>query len=141
VWSLDPSLKIQNFTFQRCRARKRTAIESDQFKKQLKGKWRGELRALLASDGTTLRPGGLSVPAGSEDLVAIVVRSALKTISVTELDWARDLKIISPVYFARREFKEAVKLNRFRIRTEVKFAKTFSSNSPKLVNWPFNATM
>ncbi len=104
VWSLDPSLRVQGYSFQRCRARSRTAVETDAFKEQLVGMGSRQLRELLSGDGSTLAPGAMSIPPGAEDMAATLVRSALKTISVTRLVWARDLQIIRPLYHSYREF-------------------------------------
>ena len=108
IWSLDPRLRVRDFSFQRCRSRTRSSVETDEFKRQLIGKGPSELRALLTADGKRLAPGRLRVPRGSSDLATTVVRSAIKTIAVTRLAWAEDLEIIRPLYEAYAAFPSAV---------------------------------
>ena len=94
AWSLDPHLRVQGFAFQRCRSRHRGKIDRPEFRNQLAGKSAAELTRLLTDDGTALRPGALAIPAGAEGLAITVVRSALKTLSVTHHAWRPELEKI-----------------------------------------------
>lgn len=110
VWALRPSMHVEGYSFQRCRSRSKTAVETDTFKRQLVGKGFSELRAMLTEDGASLRPGALLVKPGAEDLAATLVRSALKTIAVTRLAWARDLQVIRPLYNVHAAFPETAQV-------------------------------
>lgn len=110
VWSLDPGMHVLDYTFQRCRSRAKTAVETDKFKQQLIGKGFNDLRKMLSEDGKTLRPGALKVAKSAEDLAATLIRSALKTIAVTRLVWSSDLSAIQPLYNAHEAFPETVKV-------------------------------
>lgn len=112
VWSLTPGLQVEDFSFQRCRSRKRTAVETESFKRQLRGKSFSELKRMLTADGTALRPDQLNIQDESAELAATVVRSALKTIAVTRLTWARDLTVITPLYRAHHAFPTGAKVER-----------------------------
>lgn len=97
VWSLSPNLVVKDFEFQRCRARKRSEIEQDSFKRQIVGKDFQQLKAMLSSDGTSLSQGKITVSPDVQELAATVIRSALKTISVTQYTWERELAVIQPL--------------------------------------------
>ena len=107
VWSLTPSLEVKDFAFQRCRSRKRTTIESDEFKRQIIGKDFQQLRMLLTENGNSVAQGQLDVSEEAREMAAIVVRSALKTIAVSRSAWARDLQIIQPLYRVDRAYPNA----------------------------------
>lgn len=109
VWSLTPTLEVADYSFQRCRARNRTAVEDTAFKKQLVGLGFNELRGLLTADGNAVRSGALRIPRGSEQMATTIVRSALKTISVTRLGWAEDLRVIRPLYQVYRAFPDTAR--------------------------------
>jgi len=101
LWALDANLTVIDFRFQRCRNRQRRTLESDAFKRQLRGKTLPQLRALLTPDGQKLKAGtGLEVPAAAADLAIAVLRCGMKTIAVTSEVWpdiVRNLKSQSEV--------------------------------------------
>ncbi len=93
VWYLDLDLRVKDFTFQRCRDRSRKEIESDAFSDLVRGKNFDEIRLLLNEEGTALSEevtGVLSEKASG--LAFTTIRSALKTIAVTDLVWMADVK-------------------------------------------------
>lgn len=92
VWSFDLNLKVTGFQFQRCRDRSRKYFETEAIRSQFLGKGFTELRAMLSRDGTSLSPGDFTVPKDAEALAVTVLRSALKTIAVTEIVWISDLE-------------------------------------------------
>ena len=106
IWSLTPDLVIQDFSFQRCRSRKRTAVETAQFKKQLVGKTFGELRELLDQSGNNLSPNKVEIQEDARTLAASVIRSALKTIAVTQITWKKELDVIQPLFRVNQAFPE-----------------------------------
>jgi hypothetical protein len=94
AWAFDTDLRILDFRFQRCRDPKRSVLESDTFRTQIKGKDYAQLRAALRKDAAVLVSDGFNVPHEAEELAQVVVRSALKTMVVTESVWAKDLRTI-----------------------------------------------
>ncbi len=107
VWSLSPDLTVRNFAFQRCRSRKRTAVETAAFQEQLVGKNFRQLKQLLNADGNSLATGKLQIAEDAQELAVSVVRSALKTIAVTEFAWHRELKVIQPLHQIYTSFPKA----------------------------------
>ena len=94
VWYFDLDLRIRGFRFQRCRDSNRGELESDAFVGQLRGKQFPELRRLLTEDGGDLTGGGLRVSADAAPLAVTCLRSALKTIVVTEEVWAKHIPVL-----------------------------------------------
>ena len=97
AWYFDMNLNVRGFKFQRCRDRYKDEIESERFAGQLRGKGFKELRALLDGSGKPAFKGALSVSKKAEPLAATCLRSALKTIAVTEIVWADHLSEIRQV--------------------------------------------
>lgn len=91
VWSLGLDLTVENFRFQRSRSRMKDEVQNPAFKALLAGKGFDELLRLLTPDGTALAQHHAGLPAEAEALAAIVIRSALKTIIVTQFVWRERL--------------------------------------------------
>ena len=91
AWSLTPDLRVRDFEFQRCRDRKKRFLD-DPFRAQLRGKSRVQLEAYLNEEGTGLKAGGLAVAGGADELAFLAVKSAIKTLMVTELEWGKDVR-------------------------------------------------
>lgn len=87
VWFLDLDLKIRDFSFQRCRDRSKTALESDAFKAQLRGKSFSEVRKMLNGEGESIVEGEIKVASKAMPLAVTTLRSALKTMHVTKVVW------------------------------------------------------
>jgi hypothetical protein len=94
VWSFNMDLTVRDFRFQRSRSQWKTEIQSDEFKQVLKGKSFDDLTQLLSEDRSEYRNMDSSLPAGAEGLAATVIRSALKTIVVTEYVWGQELQAL-----------------------------------------------
>jgi len=92
TWSLDADLRIKDFAFQRCRNRRRTVLESEDFKKQLRGKSFDELLQLLDNNGKDISANGLKVNSVDHEFAAAIVRCALKTIAVTKIVWEDEVR-------------------------------------------------
>ncbi len=87
AWALDPELRLLDFRFQRCRDRGRSELEGPSVREALHGRSFEDVASLL--DPETGRPilGALPVGEGASELAGTVIRSALKTIAVTDLVW------------------------------------------------------
>ena len=112
VWSLSPDLIVEDFHFQRCRSRKRSVIERDAFKKQLIGKDFQQLKAMLSQDGKTLSSGKVTVSPNAQEMAAMVIRSALKTIAVTEFTWKQELLVIQPLHHVYQAFPNTARIEK-----------------------------
>ena len=112
VWSLTPNLEVKDFAFQRCRSRARSAVESDDFKQQIIGMRFSDLKNLLSPDGQALAHGKLKPQYQSMAIASTVVRSALKTISVSKSAWRKDLAVLQPLYNAHHAFPNAVQVRK-----------------------------
>ncbi len=110
VWSLSPDLVVNDFEFQRCRSRKRMAVENRAFKEQIIGKDFKQLQALLTPSGDALAPNGVKVDAAAKDVAVNVIRSALKTIAVTQHAWSSELKVIQPLYHVQSAFAKTQRI-------------------------------
>jgi hypothetical protein len=94
IWSFNMDMTVRDFRFQRSRSRWKAAIEHPEFKALLAGKSFDELRQLLNAEGTLFNDVGSILPEGAEILAATVLRSALKTIVVTEYVWGNELEAL-----------------------------------------------
>ena len=90
AWAFDPSLRIRDFGFQRCRSAKRKEVEDDRFRAKFHGH---DLATLLAwiDFETGEANERFDAPDGAETLASAVLRSGLKTLAVTEVVWGEDL--------------------------------------------------
>ena len=93
AWVLNVDLEVVGMHLQRSRDRYRSYIESEDFQKKIRGKNVNELKALLTEDGGTIQEAELLVPDEARELAASVIRSALKTISVTQAVWQDSLQV------------------------------------------------
>ena len=92
VWALDGALRVADFRFQRCRSPQAKFFEGSALAARLRRSISSlELRALMTEDGSALTPAAAVQCVGSEELGALVVRSAQKTIVTTELAWGSSL--------------------------------------------------
>ena len=87
VWSLTPDLHVRDYRFQRCRAPSCESLKSPAFISQLAGRDLDGLLALLEPGGNAFRPGAIKIPEGGAELALAIVRSAAKTIAVTQSAW------------------------------------------------------
>ncbi len=97
IWSLNMDLTVRDFRFQRSRSRWQAEVQEPAFKEAIKGKSFEELLDLLNLDGSELLIDHKDLPEGAERLAAAVVRSALKTIVVTEYVWKMQLLSIAAI--------------------------------------------
>ncbi len=110
VWSLSPDMRVRDFRFQRCRAPSCTTLKDNAFVEQIAGRNLDALLELLMPDGNTLRPGGVKVREGEEELALAIVRSAAKTIAVTESAWPDTVSRVQAWQVARERFPSATVL-------------------------------
>lgn len=96
VWALDMDLNIIDFNFQRCRGNSCKSIMDSDFKAQLKGKSLGDVLGLLNNSSQNLYNNSADVPVqAKESLAQAVLRSAVKTIVITDKIWRDDIAELS----------------------------------------------
>ncbi len=108
AWAIDMDMKIADFTFQRCRNRYKSTIESDSFKNQIKGKDFEQMKALLVAEQFTLRTDALVVEPKAVPLAQVLVRCGIKTLLVTELAWREEIVKNELLDTARSSFSNTV---------------------------------
>ena len=91
VWVFDSDMRVQRIGFQRSRDNNRQYIESEAFQEQIRGKAFSELHGLINEDGSDITPRLIDIPDEARSLVTSIIRSALKTLSVTQLVWLDSL--------------------------------------------------
>ena len=95
AWALDLYGKIIDFRFQRCREDSCDEIKNDRFRNQIVGLGINELSTLINKDGSELQSGKLeSISEDAAKLAVSVIRSAMKTIVVTDMIWGEDIKTL-----------------------------------------------
>lgn len=104
AWAMDLDLNIVDFTFQRIRSRHRKALEAEHFRKQLWGKDLEQIKVLFKPGSSQVDPRTLDIPAGAEALVEVLIRSAAKTLLVTQAAWRADINEIKMLQKARQHF-------------------------------------
>lgn len=96
AWALDLDMRVRGFKFHRCRSKHRNALERSPFSTSLHDLDRGELEKLLTSKNEVRSTVG-GIPRGARRLAGVVVRSAIKTISLTQVAWRRDIRQLRAV--------------------------------------------
>jgi hypothetical protein len=110
VWSLTPDMRIHDFRFQRCRAPSCANLKDPAFFSQIAGRDLPGLLELLEPDGNAFRPGVIKVPEGAEELALAMVRSAAKTIAVTQSAWPDSVSLVQAWQVASARFPVVVAL-------------------------------
>ncbi len=109
VWAFDLDLRVIDFRFQRCRNSARRELEQSDYRKRIQGQSYGEIRARWA---TTPTLGSTNEDSSQlKDLKALVTRSALKTLLVTEVVWGNDLERLRTEAQLGEHFKDPVVLD------------------------------
>ncbi|NQZ57754.1 MAG: hypothetical protein HRT88_09870 [Lentisphaeraceae bacterium] len=85
VWFLNLDLTIRDFTFQRCRSPLKKQLLNNDFKQQILGLNYIQLIKLIDAKGNLRN--SLNVPKNCQQLVQLLIHSALKTIAVSEISW------------------------------------------------------
>ena len=92
IWSFNMDMTVSDFRFQRSRSKWKEEVQSPEFKAVLHGKGFDELKRLVGPGGSLTSDASAMLPKGAEELAATVLRSALKTIVVTEYVWGSELQ-------------------------------------------------
>lgn len=101
AWSLDMELRVLGYEFQRCRDRSKRLLETPRVKSALGGRGFDGLRALVGPRAETLTRAAGFFPEKAARLSTTLVRSGLKTISVTESVWGDRVEDLRALALAR----------------------------------------
>jgi hypothetical protein len=90
AWALNLDLSVKDFVFQRARNPSRKFLETPSFKSQLSGRNFNALQTLLHSPFAEFSA-PLFTDKDALQLASVVVKSAMKTLLITEQAWREDL--------------------------------------------------
>jgi len=91
AWAINFDMTLSDFFYQRCRGSDCELAAIDQLRALLTGKNFEQLQALLSDDGQHLVGEGAALPEEIAKIALLTLRSALKTIAITEISWSKDL--------------------------------------------------
>ncbi|AZQ84373.1 hypothetical protein EKO29_10295 [Colwellia sp. Arc7-635] len=92
AWAINVDRSIKGFYFQRCRSPQCNDTTSEEINLVLQNKNVSQLKALLSEDGKSLSPEGTKLFIHAPSIALLALRSALKTLAITDISWARDIK-------------------------------------------------
>ena len=104
-WALDLDLVIRDFKLHRCRSRYREAVEQSEFAKSLIGRDVRQLSRLIDDKGR-VNPKAGAIPPGGERLAETVIKSAIKTLILTDSAWRSDIARLRDLDLGLRAFPE-----------------------------------
>ena len=87
IWALSPELRVNEMRYQRSRSAGRVLADSPEFLDWLSGRDLAQMVALLTPEGTSLRERPAFIPEEYESTAVTVVRSAVKTLVITDHVW------------------------------------------------------
>ncbi|MEO1036614.1 MAG: hypothetical protein AAFX44_13745 [Pseudomonadota bacterium] len=91
TWSMSLDYEIVGMEFQRCRSVACRSAAISQLNELLRGKTLAEIEPLLAKLPATLKQIGVDVDSQEAAMVEASLRSAMKTLAVTEVGWHEDI--------------------------------------------------
>ena len=92
AWALTTNLEVDSFYFQRCRSPACNDALQRKLSSELQGKSLDEVLALITPEGDSLTPVMTARYQRDHRLVLAIIRSAIKTLAVTESAWNADIK-------------------------------------------------
>ncbi|WP_037047276.1 hypothetical protein [Psychromonas sp. SP041] len=92
AWGINIDRSLKSFYFQRCRSPECNDTVVQSINKQVHNKNIEELKLLLSTDGEALSETGERAFSTSPVLALLVLRSALKTLAITDISWEKDIK-------------------------------------------------
>lgn len=98
AWGINLDRSLKGFYFQRCRSPECNDTVVKSINKELHNKSIEQLKLLLSADGEALSEAGESAFISSPKLSLLVLRSALKTLAITDISWSKDIEKIEANY-------------------------------------------
>lgn len=106
AWALNLDMTIHGFYLQRCRSPRCSDAAIAELQSELTGKPFEKVREMLDSSGEKLGTIARLQFSEQQDVVIPIIRSALKTIAVTESTWKEDLIELRALKMAHAHFPE-----------------------------------
>ncbi len=88
AWAINPDLTVEGLDFQRCRSNECSEKLKSTMQSLLKGRSFYEILPLISEDGFSLSVEAKTLLPEQHSISLTILRSALKTLAVTELAWA-----------------------------------------------------
>ncbi|MGB2741302.1 MAG: hypothetical protein WBC60_12205 [Cognaticolwellia sp.] len=95
AWAINVDRSIRGFYFQRCRSPQCNDVTAESINRIVQNKNFTQLRALLSESGDSLSPEGRDSFKQAPSLALLTLRSALKTLAITDISWGKDIKHLS----------------------------------------------
>ena len=95
AWAINVDRSIKGFYYQRCRSPQCNGTITEHINSVIAGKTFSQLKTLLSENGETLSPEGVNSFKYAPSLALLTLRSALKTLAITDISWKEDLKRLS----------------------------------------------
>ena len=92
AWAINIDRSIKGFYYQRCRSPQCNMPITKKMNTVFKNKNFSQLRALLNENGEALSPLGIKSFKHAPSLALLTLRSALKTLAITDISWEKDIK-------------------------------------------------
>lgn len=95
AWAINVDRSIKGFYYQRCRSPQCNTPITEHINDVIQGKNFSQLKALLSESGETLSPVGIKSFKHAPSLALLTLRSALKTLAITDISWKEDIDKLS----------------------------------------------
>lgn len=95
AWAMNADQSIKGFYYQRCRSPQCNEPITKHINNVIQGKSFSQLKALLSENGETLSPEGKDSFKSAPSLALLTLRSALKTLAITDISWKEDIEKLS----------------------------------------------
>jgi hypothetical protein len=95
AWAINVDRSIKGFYYQRCRSPQCNEPITKHINNVIQGKNFSQLKALLSDNGETLSPEGIESFNLAPSLALLTLRSALKTLAITDISWKKDIDKLS----------------------------------------------
>ncbi len=97
AWAINVDRSIKGFYYQRCRSPQCNESITEHINNVIQGKSFAQLKALLSESGETLSPDGIESFKYAPSLALLTLRSALKTLAITDISWKEDIRKLSQI--------------------------------------------
>jgi len=92
AWAMNIDRSIRGFYYQRCRSPQCNDNVVENINEVLKNKTFSQLKSFLSENGNALSPLGESSFKVAPGLALLTLRSALKTLAITDISWKQDIE-------------------------------------------------
>jgi hypothetical protein len=95
AWAINVDRSLKGFYFQRCRSPQCNDATKQYINSHIQNKNFEQLRILLSDDGESLSLEGNKTFTMAPELALLTLRSALKTLAITDISWNKDIEQIT----------------------------------------------